>query len=77
MSNNLVKEYIADLGIDMSEEELRAFTEFSRAYFRELVNVGYLLRDVPFNDMARTGKYKVLGSALELWKTVNNRPKLV
>jgi hypothetical protein len=74
MNSYLVQQYLKDAGIDIENFNIDEFTDFARFYVKELVQVGALLKDVPFSDLTPMGKYNVLKSAYRLWTKATPNP---
>jgi hypothetical protein len=70
MRTGYIKYYLRDVGLrGVNESEQEAFYLFVERYFDQLVNIGYLLKDVEFVDLSTEGKWRIVKSAEILWKS--------
>lgn len=77
MTPKLLAEFFADNEIQMPKEDLSSYADFAFFYFKELVNMGVFLTDIPFAGLTTKAKYLVLRSAYKLWKKAEHEQKLV
>jgi hypothetical protein len=69
---DFARHYLEDIDLSfMTRDERDLFLKFVKRYYKELVNIGYLLKDVDFEDLSNEGRRKIIKSSLVLWKTAN------
>ena len=70
---DFVKHYLQDIDLGwMTKGEKELFSKFVLRYHKELVNVGYLLKDVDFEDLSNPGRRMIVSSALRVWKMTHH-----
>lgn len=70
---DFARHYLEDIDLSfMTRDERDLFLKFVKRYYKELVNIGYLLKDVDFEDLSNEGRRRIVKSSLALWKTANH-----